>query len=150
MQLLGLQINLPWFMTAHAAFSLLAGVQMVVSRPPRSSPHQKSQALAGIATMAIGLSYFLTSYMPISENQFLHASKSSFPRFRRNIRQRVMVEGVPARVILGATMLFKVVLDGKNLTKDDRMKLWGFGVYDLFGGLYVGYWLGRFDGRAMM
>jgi len=81
MYLLGLEINLPWFITGHATLLLLTGISMVIGSgsTKTSSPRQASssgQALTGIATMAIGLSYLLTAYMPVAENQFLHASKT--------------------------------------------------------------------------
>lgn len=67
-------INLPWFITIHATLLVITGVAMVLKQNPAPAKTQ-SQALLGIATTGLGLSYLLTSYMPVEQNQFLHASK---------------------------------------------------------------------------
>jgi len=58
------------------------------------------------------------------------------------------VTGAPARILLGITMLLKVFFGGAAVGQDERKKLLGLGIYDLLGGLLVGYWLGTFNGRV--
>ena len=66
-------INLPWFITAHALGLLLIGSSTLLQR---RRPHNNSNnnALLGIATIALGLSYLATAYVPLELNAFLYAS----------------------------------------------------------------------------
>lgn len=81
--------------------------------------------MLGIAGLGLGLSYLSTSYMPIAENQFLHAS-------------------APIRVILAAVAGVRLLTATSG---ECTGELWGILLYDGLGGLLVGWSLGRWDGR---
>ena len=112
------QINLPLPILIHAVGLSIYGVYLTFNRKP---------GLLGIATLGLGLAYLTTAYMPISQNQFLHAS-------------------VPVRVALA------VVAAGRAIVGGPRDKEWGslwiVAVYDGLGGLVLGWMLGRWDGRV--
>ncbi len=84
--------------------------------------------MAGITTLAIGMAYPITSYMPISENQFLHAS-------------------VPVRVFLALMAGLRLLLTD-NLSKEGRNQMLFVFLYDGIGGLVCGWELGSFSGRV--
>lgn len=110
----------------HAVGLTLIGLQLIFKRgqPSRESD---ASAMLGVTTTAVGLSYLTTAYVPIEENQFLHAS-------------------VPVRVLLGLLAGSKAILGG-GLTADGKRNLLIVLVYDGLGGLAAGWWLGRYDGR---
>lgn len=80
--------------------------------------------MLGIATLGLGLAYTFTSYMPIAENSFLYAS-------------------VPVRIILAVMAAVKA---GLGAGEEERA-LWVVAAYDGLGGVVLGFWLGRWDGR---
>jgi hypothetical protein len=84
--------------------------------------------MLGVATTGLGLSYLLTSYMPIEQNQFLHAS-------------------VPARLILAALSAYKALVGRKDLSDVEKKRLWGVTIYDGLGAVVLGLWLGKWNGR---
>jgi hypothetical protein len=102
---------------------------MVFQTPPTPSPEADIRSALGIATFALGVAYLATSYMPISQNQFLHAS-------------------APVRMLIGALCGLKLLIGRNKLTKNGRQTLLMLGLYDGIGGFLVGYWLGRWDGLA--
>lgn len=62
--------NLPWFVWIHALGLTYIGLKLTfVPRMKEGYP-----AGFGTTTLAVGLSYLATSWMPIEDNQFLHAS----------------------------------------------------------------------------
>jgi hypothetical protein len=65
--------------------------------------------------------------MPIEENQWLHAS-------------------VPVRIILASAAGLKLFLN-RSMTEDGRKEMIGVLLYDGLGGLFLGWQLGRWDGR---
>ncbi|KAH8815467.1 hypothetical protein F5884DRAFT_747007 [Xylogone sp. PMI_703] len=119
-------INLPWFVTLHAAGMAFLGLRMLFRTGPVSRQNDVS-AMLGIATIGLSLGYLCTSYVPMEQNQFLHAS-------------------VPVRVILAALAGLRVVF-GSGLTSQGKKDLLVVLFYDGLGGLAVGWWLGRYDGR---
>ena len=68
-----LPIHLPWFITLHAVGFTALGLYFLFSAPPPGKPSGHTPQL-GVATVAIGLAYLFTAYMPVEENQWLHAS----------------------------------------------------------------------------
>jgi hypothetical protein len=88
----------------------------------------EASALAGITTLAIGMAYLTTSYMPISENQFLHAS-------------------VPVRIFLALVAALRLLLV-KNISRDGQKEMLFVFLYDGIGAVICGWQLGRFDGRV--
>lgn len=109
-------VNLPFGILIHASVLTSLGLYLALFRKPST---------LGIATLALGLGYLSTAYVPIAENQFLHAS-------------------VPVRIILA----FVAMIRSLTADKDERMTLWGVAVLDGIGGLILGWWLGRWDGRV--
>ncbi|OAX80679.1 hypothetical protein ACJ72_04983 [Emergomyces africanus] len=108
-------INLPVPILLHALGLSALGTYLTFTRTPTT---------LGIATTGLGLSYLFTSYVPIEENQFLHAS-------------------VPVRIILAALALARL----PTAPKAERKSLTILILYDFLGGLMVGYNLGQYNGR---
>ncbi|PGH27187.1 hypothetical protein AJ80_01144 [Polytolypa hystricis UAMH7299] len=81
-------------------------------------------AMTGIAATGLGLAYLFTSYMPVEQNQFLHAS-------------------VPVRLILAALAALKL----PTAWASDRNPLLVVALYDGLGALWLGYSLGIYNGR---
>jgi hypothetical protein len=113
-------INLPWFITAHALSLSTLGLYLTFSSTP-----SKQTSTLGIATLGLGLAYLSTSYVPVEENQLLYAS-------------------VPVRVILAAVAGLKALV----ARKEERGTLVGVAVYDGLGGVVLGWWLGSWSGRV--
>ncbi|RDL40843.1 uncharacterized protein BP5553_00822 [Venustampulla echinocandica] len=142
-------INLPLPILIHSVGLSILGLYTTFSSPgsPRTNKTKNPQKngtpaadppsspMLGVATAAIGICYLFTAYMPIEENQFLHAS-------------------VPIRVILSCIMGCRLLLDsvmgaGKSrLNQKDRKALIGLGIYDGVGGLILGWTLGNWSGRV--
>jgi membrane-associated PAP2 superfamily phosphatase len=121
-----LPIHLPWFITLHAGGFTVLGLYFLFKAPPPGKAAGHTPQL-GIATTAIGLAYLFTAYMPIEENQWLHAS-------------------VPVRLVLGLLLGLRAVI-GNGLTSAEKRSLLNLGLYDGLGAVVLGLWLGRFDGR---
>ncbi|RFU25528.1 hypothetical protein B7463_g10811, partial [Scytalidium lignicola] len=119
-------INLPWFVSLHAGGLALLGLRMLFRTGP-VSPKLDSSAMLGITAVALGMSYLSTSYMPVEQNQFLHAS-------------------VPIRILLGVLAGIRAAIGG-GLTAQGKRDLLVVLFYDALGGLAVGWWLGKYDGR---
>jgi hypothetical protein len=122
--MLGLPITLPWFIALHASGLCAVGLSLIF-KPTSPTKPASSNAVLGIATVGLGLAYLSTSYMPISENAFLYAS-------------------VPVRIILAALAAVKA---GLGAGEEERT-LWGVAAYDGLGGVVLGFWLGKWDGRV--
>ena len=121
-----LPIHLPWFITIHASGMTVLGLYLLFKAPPPGRPAGHTPQL-GIASVAIGLAYLFTAYMPVEENQWLHAS-------------------VPVRLLLGVLLGIRTLVGG-GLTTAEKRSLLGLGLYDGLGAVVLGLWLGRFDGR---
>ncbi|KIW00613.1 uncharacterized protein PV09_07810, partial [Verruconis gallopava] len=67
-------INLPVLVLAHSVFLSFLGLRMIFRSPPKPDRESEISAMSGVTTLAIGIAYMATSYMPIEQNQFLHAS----------------------------------------------------------------------------
>jgi len=112
-------INLPLPILLHAAGLTLLGLHITFYRKP-------STPLLGIASLGLGVAYLATSYMPVAENQWLHAS-------------------VPVRMILGAVAGVRAFI-AKDC--EATRELIGVLLYDGLGGLLLGWSLGRWDGKV--
>jgi hypothetical protein len=121
-------VNIPTWILAHAAFLGVFGLRLIFRRPAKPDPEAETSAMFGITAMAISLGYLTTSYMPISENQFLHAS-------------------VPVRMILAGLAGLRL-LTVNNISKEGRNQMLFVLLYDGIGGLVCGWQLGRFNGRV--
>ncbi|KAF2668581.1 hypothetical protein BT63DRAFT_362951, partial [Microthyrium microscopicum] len=115
-------VNLPPLVLVHSIFLSLVGLRMVFTNSAKSSP------MAGITMLAIGIAYLSTSYMPIAQNQFLHAS-------------------VPVRILLALVAGLKMVVD-KNITQSARNEMLLVFLYDGIGGLVCGWQLENFSGKV--
>jgi uncharacterized membrane protein len=74
------------------------------------------------------LPYFVNSYMPIAENQWLHAS-------------------VPIRLWISAMLIGNVLLRQKTMSREGYWEFLMLGVMDGVSAFALGIYLGRFDGR---
>lgn len=103
---------------------------MIFRSSGSAKPNRETEAtaMAGITTLAIGLGYLTTSYMPIEENQFLHAS-------------------VPVRIFLALLAVVRLLVV-KNISKDGRNEMLFVALYDGLGAVICGWQIGRFDGRV--
>jgi hypothetical protein len=107
-------------------------IKLTLNNPfaiPPGRGHEISSVL-GLATVGLGLSYLLTSYVEVERNQFLYAT-------------------VPARLILAGLATVLLLLRGKGMSTQARRELWGLVVYDTLSVLALGWWLGEggFSGR---
>ncbi|KAL2871665.1 uncharacterized protein BJX67DRAFT_342769 [Aspergillus lucknowensis] len=85
--------------------------------------------LFGLVTSCLMAPYFLSSYMPIEENQFLAVS-------------------VPIRLAASACLFGHALFRGAGgkMSVEGYWEFLGFAVLDLAASVHVGYTLGRFDG----
>ncbi|KZV99224.1 hypothetical protein EXIGLDRAFT_725858 [Exidia glandulosa HHB12029] len=77
------------------------------------------------------MAYLSTAYMPIHENQFLHAS-------------------VPVRILLASLAGFSWAMKRRRPNQDfytDSNALIAIAIYDGLGGVVLGWHLGSFDGK---
>ncbi|KAH7012177.1 uncharacterized protein B0I36DRAFT_256905 [Microdochium trichocladiopsis] len=84
--------------------------------------------MEGILSCALGLAYFMTSYMPPEQNQFLHAS-------------------VPLRIFLALLAGGRLFYMRNSRSKAGRTMLLVL-VYDGIGGVAVGISIRNFTGRV--
>jgi|ERR1700760_1246709 len=120
-------VNLPTLIILHALFLSLAGLRMIFRGSTKPNRETEASAIAGITSFGIGLAYLTTSYMPISENQFLHAS-------------------VPVRILLALLAGLRLRFVG-GISKDDRNEMLFVLFYDGIGALICGWQIGNFTGR---
>jgi hypothetical protein len=123
-------INLPPLILLHSTFLSLLGLKWIFTRPTKPSHAAEGLAMAGITTLAIGIAYAATAYMPISENQFLHAS-------------------VPVRIGLALVAGLRLLLMRDVLSADGVNQMLFVLLYDGFGGALCGWELGNFSGRVI-
>jgi hypothetical protein len=122
-------VNLPPLILAHSIFLLFLGLGMIFrSAPTKPSRELEASAMGGITLLAIGIAYLVTSYMPIAENQFLHAS-------------------VPVRILLGIVAALRLLVV-KNISSDGRNEMLFVLLYDGVGGAICGWQLDNFSGRV--
>jgi hypothetical protein len=120
-------VNLPPLMLIHSTFLSCLGLKWIFTRQTKPDRAAENAAMAGITTLAIGVAYLVTSYMPIAENQFLHAS-------------------VPVRVGLALLAGLRLCLID-NMSPEGRNQMLFVFFYDGIGGLICGWELGSFNGR---
>jgi hypothetical protein len=129
-----LTVHLPPVILVHSLLLSLLGLYLVFRR--REGHTRQTQLLeeawgmAGITIFALGIAYLATSYMPIEENQLLHAS-------------------VPVRILLAALALLRL-LSTPKMTSDGRGQMLFVILYDGLGGILCGWQLGRWDGRVSL
>ncbi|KAG5305202.1 class III chitinase [Histoplasma capsulatum G186AR] len=108
-------VHLPVPVLLHALGLFSLGMYLTFTKVPSA---------LGIAVTGLGLSYLLTSYVPIEQNQFLHAS-------------------VPVRIILATLAAARL----PTAPQAERKNLIILILYDFLGGVMVGYILGQWNGR---
>lgn len=127
----GPAVNLPPIIFAHSIFLCFLGLYLVFRRPAENIKQRlmvnEAWGMVGIITFALGIAYLATSYMPIEDNQFLHAS-------------------VPVRILLAGLAALRLLLN-RGMTNEGRAQMWFVLLYDGFGGMLCGWQLGRWDGR---
>ncbi|PGH12986.1 hypothetical protein AJ79_03959 [Helicocarpus griseus UAMH5409] len=109
-------INLPFPVLLHALGLTVLGTYLTFTKAP---------APMGITTAGLGLAYLFTAYVPIEQNQFLHAS-------------------VPVRILLAALAAARLPFANSQ----ERKVLMMITLYDLLGGGMVGYSLDRWNGKV--
>jgi hypothetical protein len=120
-------INLPTLIIIHSLFLSLAGLRMIFRQSAKPNRETEASAMAGITSLGIGLAYLSTSYMPVAENQFLHAS-------------------VPVRVLLALVAGLRLWFVD-NISNDGRNEMLFVLLYDGIGALICGWQIGNFTGR---
>jgi hypothetical protein len=88
-----------------------------------------TNALLGVVACALQLPYFLSSYMPIAENQWLHVT-------------------VPIRLFVSAALGVNLLLRGRRMSEEGFWEFLALGVTDFVGAVMLGWELGRFDGMV--
>ncbi|OCK75301.1 hypothetical protein K432DRAFT_386292 [Lepidopterella palustris CBS 459.81] len=97
---------------------------------PLALRNRDTTFLLGAVTFALGLTYFVTSYVPVAENQWLHAS-------------------VPVRFCLSVLFFGRLAVSGRQeFSTEGYWELVGLGLIDLIGSISVGMTLGKWDGRV--
>jgi len=123
-------INLPWPILAHAVGLTFLGLKYIY-RPSPPPPGRASEisSMLGITTTGLGLAYLSTAYMPVHENQFLHASAL-------------------VRMILAGLAGVKLLVSRNEMSAGQWNDFLGVLLYDGIGGFLVGWWLGTWSGRV--
>lgn len=123
-------VNLPSLVLAHSLLLSILGLRMVFRSSPTPRPNRETEtsAMSGITTLAIGIAYLVTSYMPIEQNQFLHAS-------------------VPVRMFLALLAAARLVFV-QNVSTEGRNEMLFVAIYDGLGGAICGWQLGNFSGKV--
>ncbi|KAF9509613.1 hypothetical protein BS47DRAFT_143263 [Hydnum rufescens UP504] len=120
-------INLPWPILLHALGLLALGLNQIFRRSPPGRVSELTTML-GISTTALALGYLCTAYVPLHQNVFLHAS-------------------VPVRMLLGTIAGLKLFQVGSGISAAGKVELWTILLYDGFGGVALGWFLGGWGGR---
>lgn len=121
-------VDLPPLILLHSIFLSLLGLRKIFRSVKKPSREAEVSAVAGITMFGIGVGYLMTSYMPISENQFLHAS-------------------VPVRIFLALLAALRLLLV-KNISQAGQREMLFTALYDGIGGLICGWQLENFSGRV--
>jgi hypothetical protein len=87
-----------------------------------------TNTLLGLLSCTMMMPYFLSSYMPIKDNQWLHVS-------------------VPVRLLLSTSLCANLLFRGRGaMSREGFFEFLTFGLLDLVGALILGYELGTFSG----
>ncbi|PKX89327.1 uncharacterized protein P174DRAFT_516003 [Aspergillus novofumigatus IBT 16806] len=89
-----------------------------------------TNALLGVVACALQLPYFLSSYMPIEENQWLHVT-------------------VPIRLFVSTALGVNLLLRARRMSEEGFWEFLALGVTDFVGAVMLGWELGRFDGMVL-
>jgi hypothetical protein len=95
-------------------------------------PSRENQlgATLGSASISLGLTYIMTSYVLIAKNQFLHAS-------------------VPLRLMASVLLVLKYWSERRSMSAEGKRELLWAAAYDGPLSLILGWQLGRWDGRVV-
>ena len=126
--MLGLPINLPPVILLHASTLVVIGTYLF-TQPVGSSRENHLRATLGSASISFGLAYFMTSYVPIAENQFLHAC-------------------VPLRLLTSVLLGMKLWRERGTMSEQGKKEFMWVAAYDGGLSLFLGWYLGRWDGRV--
>jgi hypothetical protein len=123
-----LPVNLPPLILLHASTLVSIGAYMFI-QPAGPSRENQLRATLGSASISLGLVYLMTSYVPIAENQFLHAS-------------------VPLRLLTSVLLGVKSWSERRTMSEEGKREFLWVAAYDGFLGLFLAWQLGRWDGRV--
>lgn len=121
---LGLYISL----FRNSPLKNLTGSEFFVPEPS-SRRIADTNALFGVSACVLMLPYFLSSYMPIQENQWLHVT-------------------VPLRLFLSSALGANLLFRGRQMSEEGFWEFLALGVADFVGAIMLGWELGRFDGMV--
>lgn len=130
-------INLPPLVIGHSLFLSFMGLKTIFSPPKTTATKQtdgtiktttaSDEGTKGILLLAIGMSYLCTSYVPMEQNAFLHAS-------------------IPVRLALAALAVTRMLFV-PGLSKAGRSDMLIVLLIDGVGAMAVGWNIGNFTGR---
>jgi hypothetical protein len=137
-------INLPAPLIVQSVSTVGLGIYMSIFRKPAivhngytmfvpaNAPPRTADAISllGIAVIGLEVTYLVTSYMPIEENQFIAAS-------------------VPIRLGLSALMGTLCVLYRKSMSKSGFWEFVSLALLDGSAAIGLGLYLGRWDGMVV-
>jgi hypothetical protein len=137
-------INLPSHLIAQSLTAVGLGLYMSLFRKPaiiyngytmlaplNPSPRTADTvSLLGVVTVGLEVTYLVSSYMPLKDNQFLAAS-------------------VPVRLGLAALMGVVCVIHRKTMSQSGFWELATLAVLDASAAIELGLQFGRFDGMVV-
>ncbi|KAF2810263.1 uncharacterized protein BDZ99DRAFT_476446 [Mytilinidion resinicola] len=125
-------LGLTVLITARSPFSFLTSRPILVSYPTTARIADANRFL-GMLALGLGMSYFAGSYMPLEQNQVVHAS-------------------VPIRLGLAGIMFGVCAVKGrKGMSEEGFWELIALGVFDVVGSVVVALSLGPggvWDGKV--
>jgi hypothetical protein len=127
-----LGLGLTLLLTARSPFSILGLTNREILVPSPTNPRiADTNRLLGLITAGLSAGYFAGSYMPLPENQFVHAS-------------------VPVRLGLAVAMFGVCAIKGRRgMSEEGYWELLALGVFDVVGAVVVGWELGGiWDGKV--
>ncbi|KAK6541380.1 hypothetical protein TWF694_007193 [Orbilia ellipsospora] len=123
-------LNLPWPILVHSVGLTALGLSMAFSPTPNKTPDLRgANSMLGIATATIGLCYIGTSGVPIQQNQFLYAS-------------------VPVRLFIAVLLASAGTINRRIIGEKSWRTHMGFALWDGAGALWLGWYLGTWDGKC--
>jgi hypothetical protein len=123
-------VNLPWPVLTYAVGLVFVGLKCTFRpNPPPPGRASEIMTMLGMVTTGIGLSYLVTTYMPMHENQYLYAS-------------------VPIRLIVDGIAGIELLVAGHRMTQEGFNEVGGTLLIEALAGLWLGWYLETFNGRV--
>ncbi|KAF2499489.1 hypothetical protein BU16DRAFT_273247 [Lophium mytilinum] len=125
-------LGLTIILTSRSPFSFLTPRPILVPTPTTTRMKDANRFM-GMLALGLGAGYFAGSYMPLEQNQFVHAS-------------------VPIRLGLAGIMFGVCAVKGrKGMSEEGFWELMALGVFDVVGSVIVAFSLGPggvWDGKV--